>query len=860
MKFASPVWLVLLPLLVGVGLAGFLWSQRQRRRALASALATPLLSQLIASLDPRRRWIKHSLLLLGVGGLAFALARPQHGHETLEVERTGIDLMLAMDVSRSMLVTDVDGTNRLAAARVALRNLLRHLGGDRVGLVAFAGEAFLVVPLTRDHTVVERALASLKPDLISEPGTQVAKALQRAQESFDRGSEGPRALLVISDGEQVQGDAVSAAREAARDRIRVHTAGVGSNAGGRVPTRAGPWSDTVKNAFGREVISRLDERTLRETARAGQGICVKVNGRDSHELVTWFEQAAAGLPRTTESRQLGDPREGYQWPLLVALILLALEWGLSERRGRRSASGSAGVGGGGTGFQPVSNITRASATLQATTKPALALVVTLSLSLSVNAAENSAKPDPWAEYNRGVAAYAAGEFQQADDIWLDLARETLPRRLQPAAWFQIGNAEFRLGEPLEASAPEQALEAWHRSREAYRSALALARRHAGARHNLALVEKRLAKLNHRLGQELRERSETQKLDTAIDLLRVAVGHLHEAEALAPEDEANRRDRDSAERRLRERLMERAQQAEQRGDEAAQHDKPWSDAEAEREYRAALADLAEARKEATAADPAQLATERVERKLTELLTRMGKREQQSGEIDAPHNPQEALEHFDQALEHYAAAQEVDPTHAAAQRGEKEVRAAMERLHVQEGQRNLARGIEATPNNVPAAARELSAALNHFEAGLQLNPENAEAEQGAAEARRRLPDVLARLGQDQQQTAERAEAPSPAAALPLYEEAETSYRDALALEAQHQPARKGLREVEERMAKLRQQMQQAAQQANGKPQNTAKKLEDLLGEVQNPWQERQREEERQRQASRNDARPRQVYPDW
>jgi Ca-activated chloride channel family protein len=866
MKFGSPIWLVLLPILVGVGFAWFMWSQRQRRRTLATALATPLLAQLVASLDPRRRWLKYGVLLAGVAGLAFALARPQYGHEAVQVERTGIDLMVALDVSRSMLVTDVDGTNRLAAAQAALRNLLHHLGGDRVGLVAFAGEAFLVVPLTRDQAVVERALDSLKPELISEPGTQVAKAIKRAQESFDRGSEGPRALLVISDGEQMQGDAVSAAREAARDRIRVHTAGVGSNAGGRVPRSASPWSDPVKNALGREVISRLNERTLRESARAGQGLCVKLNGRDSHELVTWFEQAAAGLPRTTESRQLGDPREWYQGPLLVALVLLALEWGLSERRRSRGLSRSLGGGSRSTGFQPVvcagnpQGRQDACATSGTTSTAAPALLAVMLLPFPTNAAEDAAKPDPWAEYNRGVTAYARGEFLQAEDLWLDLTREKLPRRLQPAAWFQIGNAEFRLGEPLEASAPEQALESWHRSREAYRSTLSLQRRHAGAQHNLALVEKRLAQVNHRLGLELRERAENQKLDTGIDLLRMAVGHLREAVELAPKDEAIRRDSESAERRLRERLMERAQQAEQRGDEAAKQDRSWSDAEAEREYRSALADLAEARTEPASSDPSRPAAERVTRKLTDLLTRMGKREQQSGEANAPNNPQEALDHFDQALEHYAAAQQVDPANAAAQRGEKEVRAAMERLHVQEGKRNLARGIEATPNNVPVAARELSAALSHFDTALELNPQNADAAQGAAEARRRLPDVLARLGQSQQQSAEQAESQSPAAALPLYEEAETSYRDALALDAQHQPAQKGLSEVEERMAKLRQQMQQAAQQANGKPQNAAKKLDQLLGEVQDPWRERQREEERQRQASRNDARPRQVYPDW
>ena len=180
MKFGTPLWLGLMPLLVALVFVWLSWSQRRGRLALARALPTPLLAQLTASLDPRRRWAKHGLLLLGLAFLALALARPQRGHEMVQVERTGIDLLVALDVSRSMLVADVEGTNRLAAARAALRHLLRHLGGDRVGLVAFAGEAFLLVPLTRDHTVVERALDSLKPDLISEPGTHVAEVTSKA--------------------------------------------------------------------------------------------------------------------------------------------------------------------------------------------------------------------------------------------------------------------------------------------------------------------------------------------------------------------------------------------------------------------------------------------------------------------------------------------------------------------------------------------------------------------------------------------------------------------------------------------------------------------------------------------------------
>ena len=873
LKFGTPLWLGLTPLLVALGFAWLSWSQRRRRLALASALPTPLLDQLVASLDPRRRWVKHGLLLFGLAVLALALARPQQGHEIVQVERTGIDLLVALDVSRSMLVADVEGTNRLAAARAALRHLLHHLGGDRVGLVAFAGEAFLVVPLTRDQAVVERALDSLQPDMISEPGTHVAQAIRRAQESFDRGSEGPRALLVISDGEQVQGEAAVAAREAGRDRIRVHAAGVGSHAGGRVPVRASPGSGYLKNAFGRDVVSRLDERTLRESAGTGQGLYVRLAGRDSHELVAWFERAAAGLPRTTESRPLGDPREFFQGPLLAALLLLAFEWGFSERRRGRATRLLLAT------FLIGLPTEAADKPTSPADPPSGVATVT----------DGDVKPEPWTEYNRGVTAYAAGEFQHADDTWLELAHQSLPRRLRPAVWFQIGNAEFRLGEPLEQSAPEQALEYWRRSRDGYRSVLGMQRRHAAAQHNLALVEQRLARLNHRLGQDLYQRSESQPLDAAIDLLRVAVDHLREAVELAPTDPAIRRDAAAADQRLRERLLERAQQTENRGDESAKPNNPWSDAEAEQAYRDALTDLAEAKSpvpgpgtsDSTGARPlpseakdeppssvgarelARTAAQRVEKKLSDLLTRMGQREQRSGEADAPGNPEEALNHFDEALQHYAAAREVDPANTAAQRGEDEVRAAMERLHVQEGKRNLARGIEATPQNVPVAARELTAALSHFEAGLELNPQNAEAAQGAAEARRRLPDVLSRLGRIQQDAAERAEAQSAAAALPLYEEAETSYRDALALDAQHAPAQKGLAQVEERMASLRQQLQQAAQQAKGKAQNTtrpSRSLDQLLGEVQDTRRDRLRELERQRQAGRKEVRPRKVYPDW
>ena len=328
MKFELHLWLWLLPALV-LGLVSLLiWSHWRRAALLGGALATPLLAQLTASLDRRRRWLKQVLLVLGGALLALTLARPQLGRETVKLERSGVDVVVALDVSRSMLAADVEGTNRLAAARMAVLNLLEKLGGDRVGLVVFAGEAFLAAPLTRDHSAVERALASVSPAMVSEPGSDFSKAIARAREGFERGSEGPRVLLLISDGEQLQGDAVTAARAAVAAGVKVHCAGVGSAAGARLPAAGG----FVKNAFGREVVSRLDERILQQTASAGSGLYVQLAGRNSRVLVDWFGRASAGLPKTTETKELGDPHERFQWPLTVALVLLGGEWLLSERR------------------------------------------------------------------------------------------------------------------------------------------------------------------------------------------------------------------------------------------------------------------------------------------------------------------------------------------------------------------------------------------------------------------------------------------------------------------------------------------------------------------------------------------------
>jgi Ca-activated chloride channel family protein len=336
MKFGAAPWLVALPIVVAALVALWIWSSRRAHSTLRTVFQTPLLTRLLSSVDPKRRWLKRGLVACGLAGIVIALARPQWGRSEIELERTGVDVMIALDVSRSMLAVDAAQTNRLAVAVSAIERLVRNMGGDRLGLVLFAGEAYMVAPLTRDHVAVERALSFAGPTMISEQGSDLGRAIKRARESFDAAGRGPRALLVVSDGEQLQGDAIEAARQAFRDGITIHTAGVGSAMGARVPSATGRNPGFVRNALGREVISRRDEQRLQRICQAGGGIYTRVSDLESPALVDWFKTVSARLTRHSEKQTLNEPAERFQWPLAFALVVLAAEWMLSERKRRRS--------------------------------------------------------------------------------------------------------------------------------------------------------------------------------------------------------------------------------------------------------------------------------------------------------------------------------------------------------------------------------------------------------------------------------------------------------------------------------------------------------------------------------------------
>ncbi|HEX7069315.1 MAG TPA: VWA domain-containing protein [Rhodothermales bacterium] len=326
------LWTLLLaPVAAGL----YLWSSWKRRNALR-ALGNPRLVERLAHVvSPRRRRWKGGLAVLGVLFLALALAGPRMGTRLKEVKREGIDLVIALDVSSSMYAQDVS-PNRLLRAKNEIKKLLPELEGDRVGLVLFAGDAFLQCPLTTDHSALRLFLDIANDNMIPTPGTDFSAAISmalRALEVPERTAdqtEQTRAIVIVSDGENHApniDEAIASAREAG---VVIFTAGVGETSGTPIPLyRAGQQVGYKKDADGRVVSTRLEEEALRRLATDGAYFRIARTSSSLSQLA-----AALGRLETMEyaTEQFDEYREQYQWPLALALILLLVERFVSDRR------------------------------------------------------------------------------------------------------------------------------------------------------------------------------------------------------------------------------------------------------------------------------------------------------------------------------------------------------------------------------------------------------------------------------------------------------------------------------------------------------------------------------------------------
>ncbi len=333
MQFTNPFFLYLTLALAPLLAGGILLARWRRARDLRAFAAPGLARRLAAHLSPGRSALKTLAWWAGLVLLGLALAGPQWGSRMVEVRRRGLDVLIALDVSRSMLAEDVK-PNRLQRAQQELTALIDRLDGDRIGILAFAGNAQVACPLTTDHSAAKMFLSDLGPESAAVPGTSLGGVIRTALGSFPKGGEGYRVLVLLTDGEDHRSDPEAAARAAKDAGVKVLTIGFGTPNGEPIPLRDGSGGVTgyLKDAQGRTVVSRLDEGLLKRLAETTGG-AYWPSATGSLEADRLAEVIGRMQKRDLGAGEYGAAEDRYQVPLTLAVLLLLFSFWLPQRRG-----------------------------------------------------------------------------------------------------------------------------------------------------------------------------------------------------------------------------------------------------------------------------------------------------------------------------------------------------------------------------------------------------------------------------------------------------------------------------------------------------------------------------------------------
>lgn len=323
MTFGQEEFLLGLILLPVVGL--FLWwANRRKHQALNRLGDSRLVARLTTTINWQgRRWRK-LLWLTVLALLIVALSRPQWGSEVQVVEQQGVEIMVALDISQSMLAEDIK-PNRLQRAKLEIADLMNRLAGDELGLVLFSGASFIQFPLTSDYATARTFLDNAQPGLISQPGTAIGSAIRTAMTGFDEQRTAQKVIIVFTDGENHEGEALAAAEEAATANILIYTIGFGSPDGEPIPelNQLGEVVGYKKNQQGETILSRLDEITLQQIALAADGRYFRATA-DGQELTALLAEIDQLQQETLESQFEVRRVERFQILLAVALLLMVI--------------------------------------------------------------------------------------------------------------------------------------------------------------------------------------------------------------------------------------------------------------------------------------------------------------------------------------------------------------------------------------------------------------------------------------------------------------------------------------------------------------------------------------------------------
>jgi len=313
----------------------YIWSFRKHRKTLQRFAEKTLLNELTLSLNMRKRRLKTALIIIALLLALFSLVRPQWGFHWEKVKRKGIDILIAIDTSKSMLADDVK-PNRLERSKLAVKDMVKKLNGDRIGLIAFAGDAFLQCPLTVDYSGFMLSLDSLSTDTIPKGGTSISAAIREAIKVYEKEQKKYKILVLITDGEDHEGDPVKAAEEAKKEGVKIFCIGIGTKEGELIPiANKNGGRVFLKDKAGNAVKTRLDESTLQKIALDTGGCYVRSSGADFGLDLIYEKKLTKIEKKEFKDKMMRRFEERFQIPLAICLLLLLLEPFISERKKKK---------------------------------------------------------------------------------------------------------------------------------------------------------------------------------------------------------------------------------------------------------------------------------------------------------------------------------------------------------------------------------------------------------------------------------------------------------------------------------------------------------------------------------------------
>jgi Ca-activated chloride channel family protein len=477
MSFEEPVWLYLTPILLllfgGMVAYGF----RKRDALLGRFAASRLLDQLTEQASLSRTWIKAGCVLLAVVVIGLALARPQLGVEWSERKARGLDIVFVLDSSKSMLATDLRPT-RLDRAKLAIIDLVERLESDRIGLIAFAGQAFLQTPPTLDYAAFRESLDAIDPNVMTSGGSDLGNAIKEAGEAFPS-ENNVKVVVLLTDGEDLGGNAAQAAAAAREEGIQVFDIGIGTPEGEYLKIRNQQGiEEFVRDADGQPVLSQLDEATLQQIAQATGGSYSRLSSESLDQL---YRSVLATLPREERESELQEIHiERFQWALSAALIFLVMEILIRRRR-------------------------------NAAIHTSVLLLAALACSPTDAQAQTEEAPiDARSSYNSAYEAFNSGDYETAITGYEAAVSQTDDLRIQRDALYNMAHATYQQGRSTYQSGdPQGALEQIKKAESLFKSAQEIDPEDAAIQPDLEQVSKVRETIEKLIEQQQKQEQQEQ---------------------------------------------------------------------------------------------------------------------------------------------------------------------------------------------------------------------------------------------------------------------------------------------------------------------------------------------------------------